>query len=270
MLISRPRAHARRADRYCLVAGAMTAVWLATAVTGAAAQGAVEEPEAPANAAIGPLSGAAKPFPNAGVDPFVRPGQAGRDALVQLGKALFFDQQVGSDGVACASCHYHAGADVRLQNAVFPGVDGRFSPRAGGTGANVTLVPDDFPLHKVIGNDREAVARTTDDTVSSAGTRYGEFVGGDALRPTLRDRCTSGEETIFRFHNLDVRRVEPRNTPTTINSVFFHRLFWDGRANNVFNGVNPFGQRDPNARVLKRTPTGVAAERVSIKKAALA
>ena len=35
-----------------------------------------------------------------------------RNKLVALGKALFWDMQVGSDGIqACASCHFHAGAD---------------------------------------------------------------------------------------------------------------------------------------------------------------
>ena len=38
-------------------------------------------------------------------------------ALLALGKALFWDMQVGSDGkTACASCHFHAGADHRLTN----------------------------------------------------------------------------------------------------------------------------------------------------------
>src|SRR3954469_6176639 len=38
-------------------------------------------------------------------------------ALKVLGKALFWDMQAGSDGrTACASCHFHAGADHRAQN----------------------------------------------------------------------------------------------------------------------------------------------------------
>src|SRR5690242_13866293 len=38
-------------------------------------------------------------------------------ALVVLGKTLFWDAQAGSDGrTACATCHFHAGADHRLQN----------------------------------------------------------------------------------------------------------------------------------------------------------
>jgi cytochrome c peroxidase len=37
-----------------------------------------------------------------------------RQAAVRLGKALFWDAKVGSDGsTACASCHAHAGADDR-------------------------------------------------------------------------------------------------------------------------------------------------------------
>src|SRR5262245_49478571 len=34
------------------------------------------------------------------------------NSAIRLGKALFWDMQVGSDGVqACASCHFAAGAD---------------------------------------------------------------------------------------------------------------------------------------------------------------
>ena len=38
----------------------------------------------------------------------------GRQWAIALGKALFWDQQAGSDGIACASCHFAAGADTRL------------------------------------------------------------------------------------------------------------------------------------------------------------
>ncbi len=40
---------------------------------------------------------------------------------IALGKALFWDQQVGSDGQSCASCHFHAGADNRSKNQLNPG-----------------------------------------------------------------------------------------------------------------------------------------------------
>ena len=43
-------------------------------------------------------------------------------AAVRLGKALFWDTQLGSDGkTACASCHFHAGADNRTRNTYCSG-----------------------------------------------------------------------------------------------------------------------------------------------------
>ena len=50
--------------------------------------------------------------------------------------------------------------------------------------------------------------------------------------------------------------MEPRNTPTVINAAFNFANFWDGRANNIFNGVSPFGPADANARVFENN--GVA------------
>ena len=44
-------------------------------------------------------------------------------ALIQLGKALFWDMQVGSDGIqSCATCHFSAGADIRTKNQLSPGL----------------------------------------------------------------------------------------------------------------------------------------------------
>jgi cytochrome c peroxidase len=40
-----------------------------------------------------------------------------------LGKALFWDMQLGSDKLACASCHFHAGADNRSKNQLSPGLN---------------------------------------------------------------------------------------------------------------------------------------------------
>ena len=55
----------------------------------------------------GPLSSVAVPIP-----PDLTTYVANSSSLVQLGKALFWDMQVGNDGKqACASCHFHAGAD---------------------------------------------------------------------------------------------------------------------------------------------------------------
>ena len=71
--------------------------------------------------------------------------------------------------------------------------------------------------------------------------------------------------------SANTRRVEPRNTPSVINAVFNHRQFWDGRAENVFNGVNHLGQRDPDARVFRADdPKNPVEVRVELVNASLA
>src|SRR5712691_11355657 len=70
-------------------------------------------------------------------------------AAVALGKAFFWDMQAGSDGiVACATCHFAAGADPRLKNQLNPGTaHGATSFDFGG--ANTTLQASDFPFHEL-------------------------------------------------------------------------------------------------------------------------
>src|SRR5262245_23205565 len=59
---------------------------------------------------------------------------------VALGKALFWDMQVGSDGIqACASCHFRAGADPRSKNQIHPHFPSVFP------GPNAQLDASDFP-----------------------------------------------------------------------------------------------------------------------------
>jgi cytochrome c peroxidase len=209
-------------------------------------------------------------------------------AAQQLGKAFFWDAQVGSDGQACASCHFHAGADIRIRNQVNPGIpfpgDGQFRPRnqtiAGGivpvaaTGPNVALGPDDFPFHRLddSSNRNSRIIYDANDRFASQGTFGGVFVENSVSamnlpqsgtptasgRPPLGpDNCVRKVDPADPYNNgttLLYRRVEPRNTPTIINAAFNFRQFWDGRANNVFNGVDPFGRRtnlaNPAAGVL--------------------
>jgi cytochrome c peroxidase len=153
------------------------------------------------------------------------------NAAVRLGKALFWDMQVGSDGVqACASCHFHAGADNRKKNQVSPGVlanprDTTFQLG----GPNFTLGLGDF-LPGTLQND----------VVSSQGVFNRSFTGVTPGNPV--DSCqVAPDPDGFRVGGINTRRVEPRNTPTVINAVFNFHNFWDGRANNSFNGVTPRG-----------------------------
>ncbi|MDH3685766.1 MAG: cytochrome-c peroxidase [Myxococcales bacterium] len=181
-------------------------------------------------------------------------------AALVLGKALFWDEGVGSDGMACASCHYHAGADARVRNQLSPGTlhEGAatattFEPLDSGApgGPNHTLSLADFPLMRLAnpidrGSDKLFV---TDDVVSSAGTFGGTFVSAIDGRDEV---CTGGEDDVFHKGGVRTRRVEPRQTPSVFNTVFFHRQFLDGRASNLFNGVNHTGDRDAEARVFIR------------------
>ena len=83
----------------------------------------------------GDLRAVAVPTPP-NLDEFVRDPAMAR----ALGKALFWDMQVGSDGVqACASCHFRAGADPRSKNQVSPGLKPDF--RWIDVGSATTLVP---------------------------------------------------------------------------------------------------------------------------------
>jgi cytochrome c peroxidase len=203
---------------------------------------------------------------------------------VALGKALFWDASVGSDGVACASCHFHAGADDRLKNQVNPGLARQddvasaeaFSPAASGarrTGANYTLTASDFPFHQLSNPaDRSsAVVYSTDDVVSSQGTFAGQFIAPIKKGRRAKDICTKSASSIFNVAGVGTRKVEPRNTPTVINAVFNYRNFWDGRASNVFNGKNPFGLRDQTPAILKLSSSGkVVTEAVALENSSLA
>lgn len=294
-------------------------------------------------------------------------------AAQQLGKAFYWDIQVGSQGVACATCHFHAGADIRTKNQVNPGLkanDTTFGVKASdgrSAGPNADLTWKDFPFRKlqnIVDRESEALFETN-NVFSSQGSFGGDFVSrpvvprptsdgegrdgagfnhhhhdrnhhrpdqvaepvrgtrhdhrvrgvrrdaaaghshrtrghrkGDveseepsdqpepatpAPTPTRHDplapkeTCTYAYDPAnnpFHANGLIYRKVEPRQTPTTINAVFNHRQFWDGRANNQFNGVNPFGPRtfqritspdgpgNPDAAKMGTlVVTGVASER---------
>ena len=224
-----------------------------------------------------------------------------KKSAIALGKALFWESNVGSDGAACASCHYAAGADSRMKNQLSPGLkvgDHTFSrsyqpaevailtkirsrglkepghkhktTATGGGGPNYTLVANDFPFHRLADplDRNSAVTFDSDDVVSSQGTFAGDLI---TVAPNGTENCKPRAVDEFSVGGLLTRKVAPRNSPTVINAVFNYRNFWDGRANNVFNGNNPFGDRDPDARVLDmRSDGSVVPVRIALRNASLA
>ena len=191
------------------VRAAVTAAVLATWGCGADVPGGPTAlPDAPA---VRPLAEVPVPRPAGGdvVD---------EAAAIRLGKALFWDVQAGSDGVtACATCHFHAGADRRRRNTIHPGPNGAFETVAG-------------PGMMFAGTSTRG-----DDAVGSQGVARALFVG---LSPHAdADECRAQPAPPF----AGERQVTARNAPSVIGAVFYLENFWDGRAHHVFNGVDPFG-----------------------------
>src|SRR3989475_3734477 len=190
-----------------------------------------------------------------------------RNACVQLGKAFFWDMRAASDGlVSCGTCHFAAAVDQRSKNTLHPGANKLFEKGA----PNSTLTRSLFPFHMLSNpNDRlSPVISDSDDIVGSQGVvtkNFGGIVLGEA-----EETGTSVTNPIFNDGGVNTRQVTNRNTPTMINGVYLNRIFWDGRGQNLFNGVNPNGALDPAAKILADDGAGLKPESILIDHAALA
>ncbi|WP_068311170.1 cytochrome-c peroxidase [Polycladidibacter hongkongensis] len=160
----------------------------------------------------------------------------------KLGKALFWDMQVGSDGVqACASCHFSAGAD----------------PRATGQSFVENLSMASFPF---------AMPNDPADRKLGHIRIINENIGSQGIVPDVYRKAKVEDVSV-----KGARAITARAAPSVINAVFYHRNFWDGRAEAIFNGVNNWGVRDPDARLAKLTEAGEVVETpVRIPNASLA
>lgn len=208
-----------------------------------------------------------------------------RKAAIQLGKALFWDMQVGSDGVtACASCHFHAGTDNRTRNALNPGLLNVAKLREGdikgymaaqkahdpifnSSELNTKLKREDFPFVKRIQQvtvDAQGkvvpAPGNSNDVVGSMGTHLTEFAG--VVPGEAQDLGTPQRHPVFSLHSgVSIRQVGGRNAPSVINAVFNNTLFWDGHGNPFFNGQNQFGvQHFPPPLILINNPDNTIAE----------
>lgn len=192
-----------------------------------------------------------------------------RSLAIALGKSFFWDMQTGSDGrVACATCHHQAGVDQRTKNTISPGASGSaFGPLfdaqktaqahaiAAFRGANTSLTANDFPFHRKKDPtgpvDTNATIRDTKEVVGSQGVVKKSFV--KIVDGVAEELGKIVADPVHQINGVNTRQVTGRNTPTNIDAVFYDRLTWDGKGNHFFNGVNPLGDMDPTARVLKNT-----------------
>jgi hypothetical protein len=215
----------------------------------------------------------------------------GRLAAEVLGKAGFWDMQVGSDSVqSCGSCHFHAGVDNRTRNQLNPNhLGGDLTLQV--TGPNQDVIAGDFPFRRLAdvdglseGPGASAIVRDSNDVMSSMGvskfTLFNDVPVGpvafgapfNGVAPLQPDLGTPALDPIPVFQpeiigdsigNEDgicdlgeactsLRRVEPRHTPTFHGAAFNFDNFWDGRARFVFNGGSVFGASDPQAHIFIR------------------
>lgn len=197
---------------------------------------------------------------------------------IALGKALFWDANVGSDGVACASCHFHAGADRRVRNQLHPNGKGSgaavFEASANSTlrGVNQTLSSGDFPFvqwaQPLTDPATNTLLRQSDDVVGSAGSFGGSFKAIDY--EAAHDLCVRSPDGQAQLGGIGARRVTQRQAPSVINAVFNHKLMWDGRANNIFNGSSAWGPRDATAGVWVDDAAGLRRVALALSNSALA
>lgn len=200
-------------------------------------------------------------------------------AAVVLGKALFWDMAVGSDGMACASCHFHAGADRRTRNQLEPGsrhdapTGMTFQTTASGAagGLDYRLKSGDFPFFRFSdpADKHSRLTFSTDDVVSSSGV-FPSLFRAIEVGAGGGEQCEAVRDAIFHVGANQVRRVTTRNAPTVFNAVFNYRSFWDGRANNLFNGETVYGPRDESAGVWEMRDGKVARTRLALPNASLA
>lgn len=192
--------------------------------------------------------------------------------LIQLGKALYWDMQVGSDGLtACATCHFHAGADNRNRGQINPGSEGSFHA---GVGPNSTLATANFPFHKLADPNQvnSEILQSTNDVMGSAGVPVGTFNPRYLRRGLFKELLVPlpGLDPLFQYDGRNLRRNTGRNAPTNINAVFNFHNFWDGRAHNVFNGLDPFGPSNPRADILVNVDNRLEPKLIRIPLASLA
>ncbi len=193
-----------------------------------------------------------------GLDRYVQ----NENALIVLGKVLFWDVQTGSDGgTACATCHFHAGADHRIRSQLS-------GPSAV---INDTLTTSDFPFHQLLntGSNRSAVVSDRQQVTGSMGVVAQSFL---QIQPGADLELASASTTslLFILNGIHVRQVTTRNAPSVINAVFNVRNFWDGRARKVFTGATPFGDSDTGLHALAYRGNVLAPEAVRIDDASLA
>jgi cytochrome c peroxidase len=166
------------------------------------------------NAGLDPLADATTP---SNENDYVRSATVAR----ALGKALFWDMQVGSDGVqSCGTCHFNGtGTDTRTKNQLNPNHiggdntlqigDTDLDPAIGlGKAANYVLKASDFPLHNVANPDVAGdPACTTPRTANTTAIPYAAATAGLTGGPYLASQAFSNPVSDAAFPVCDAANI---------------------------------------------------------------
>ena len=137
---------------------------------------------------------------------------------------------------ACATCHFNAGADNRSRNQI--------NPRRRLVHASRARTPSSRPRtsRSTSSPTRTTRRRPCSRTPRTCRARRASFpsaFNGVTAGEPADDQTFATSDPDFQVGGTPVRRTTGRNTPSVINAVFNFRNFWDGRAQNDFNGVEP-------------------------------
>ena len=130
-----------------------------------------------------------------------------------------------------------------------------------------------------IGPSHHLLPRNAGQSSSASGNKGGGKTPGGATTSDSVETTTSIPDSVFSYPDprhagarINTRKTTGRNTPSVVNAVFNFRNFWDGRAQNLCNGNNPFGARDKNAHLLiidNSNPDKLSPAFVAMKNSAL-
>jgi len=115
------------------------------------------------------------------------------------------------------------------------------------------------PIHKTPPSRRDIINAGSGSKGSggSNGTQEPtKNINSTELTTAVFDPVFSFPDPADSSKRINTRRTTGRNTPSTVDAVFNFRNFWDGRAQNVCNGNNPFGSRDGQAHLMVTDETG--------------
>lgn len=226
----------------------------------------------------------------------INPGQAGGDNNFSVGTAPNYHMQPGSPDAGFGGFHdgdypFHKLADVNQGLTMISdandvtgsqGVPGLTHDQIVIKTSPATLGGDHIaPSGRDSSGDDEGMTRSPDGKIGPnhhiPGNNDGpgsnnihdgqEITPGNAPNGTVSsssvEMTSSVGDPVFSFPDpansakrINTRRVTGRNTPSAVDAVFNFRNFWDGRAQNVCNGNNPFGARDGQAHLMVADETG--------------